>query len=94
MKRDKITSSVNQYGSYTKPIDDFDKYQKRSIGSNRGLYLPTYKSISESDGAPASSESQDSSDAERGYLSTGTFGVDKTRIAVGIQSDSVHIQHF
>ena len=37
MKRDKITSSVNQYGSYTKPIDDFDKYQKRSIGSNRVL---------------------------------------------------------
>jgi hypothetical protein len=94
MKRDKITSSVNQYGSYTKPIDDFDKYQKRSIGSNRGLYLPIYKSISESDGAPASGESQDSKDAERGYLSTGTCGVDKTRIAVGIQSDSVHIPTF
>jgi hypothetical protein len=26
MNHDKITPSVNQYGSYTKPIDDFDKY--------------------------------------------------------------------
>ena len=94
MNHDKITSSVNQYGSYTKPIDGFDKYQKRSIGSNRGLYLPIYKSISESDGAPASSESQDSKDAERGYLSTGTCGVDKTRIAVRIQPDSVHLPTF
>ncbi|MEY4232984.1 MAG: hypothetical protein RL144_1184, partial [Actinomycetota bacterium] len=32
MNHDKITSSVNQYGRYTKPIDDFEKYQKRSIG--------------------------------------------------------------
>jgi hypothetical protein len=94
MKRDKITTSVNQYGSYTKPIDDFDKYQKRSIGSNRGLYLPIYKSISESDGAPASGESQDSKDAERGYLSTGTCGVDKTRIAVCIDPDSIHLPSF
>ncbi len=94
MKNDKIVSSTQRYGSYTKPIDDFDKYQKRSIGSNRGLYLPIYKSISESDGAPASSESQDSMDAERGYLSTGSCGVDKTRIAVCIDSDSIHLPTF
>jgi hypothetical protein len=56
MNGDKINPSTQQYGSYTKPIDDFDKYQKRSLGSNRGLYLPIYKSISESGGAPASSE--------------------------------------
>lgn len=94
MKNDKIVSSTQRYGSYTKPIDDFDKYQNRSIGSNRGLYLPISESINESNVAPASSESQDSMDAERGYLSTGTCGVDKTRIAVRIQPDSVHIPTF
>ncbi len=94
MNRDKINLSTQQDSSYTKPLVDFDKNQKRSIGSNRGLYLPIYKSITQSDDAPATGESQDSKDAERGYLSTGTCGVDKTRIAVRIQSDSVHIQTF
>ena len=94
MKDDRIVSSANQYGRYTKPSTEFDKHKKRSYGSNRGLYLPISKSITESDVAPASSESQDSMDAERGYLSTGTCGVDKTRIAVRIQPDSVHIPTF
>jgi hypothetical protein len=94
MKDDRIVSSANQYGSYTKPSTEFDKYKKRSYGSNRGLYLPISKSITESDVAPASSESQDSMDAERGYLSTGTYGVDKTRIAVSIDSDSIHLPTF
>jgi hypothetical protein len=69
MGHDKINASVQRYGSYTKPIHDCDSYQKKSYGSNRGLYLPISKSISESDGAPASSESQDSKVAERSYLS-------------------------
>jgi hypothetical protein len=94
MKNDKIVSSNQRYGSYTKPIDDFDKHQKRSIGSNRGLYLPIHKSITESDVAPARSESQDSIDAERHYLSPGTYGVDKTRVAVGIDPDSIHLPIF
>ena len=94
MKHDKIVSSVNQYGSYTKPSTAFEKYQKKSYGSNRGLYLPIYKSTSESDGAPASSESQDSKEAERSYLSNGSCGVDKTRIAVGIDPDSIHLPSF
>ncbi len=94
MKHDKIVSSVNQYGSYTKPSTEFEKYQKKSYGSNRGLYLPINKSISESDTAPASSESRDSMDAERSYLSNGSCGVDKTRIAVCIDPDSIHLPSF
>jgi len=94
MKDDKLVPTVNHYGSYTKPSTVFDKYQKKTYGSNRGLYLPISKSIPKSDVAPASSESQDSMDAERGYLSTGTCGVDKTRIAVRIQPDSVHLPTF
>lgn len=94
MKPDKISKSDDGFGEFSTDLFEISNPKEASKGSNRGLYLQNKSHNSETNTLLASCESQDSDNAELSYLSNGSCGVDKTRIAVRIQSDTVHIPTF
>ena len=89
----KLNTDVNSSSRYT--YSELTQSQDQALDSNRGLYLQESIEYPNGNYSHTASASQDAI-AERGaaYLHNGTCGVDKTRISVRIQPETVHIKSF